>query len=180
MANNSDIEIWKDITNYEGCYQVSNLGNVRSLDRLDNRGYKRKGKMLKKSLNSNRYYVVCLSKQGKNITNSVHTLVATTFMGNERGNGNSGLVVDHIDNDSINNRLDNLQLITQRQNASKDIKGGSSRFVGVSWHKASKKWRSEIQSIGKPIWLGNFETELAAHKVYQAALERINKGLAPK
>ena len=47
MANNSDIEIWKDIPNYEGCYQASNLGKIRSLDRLDSRGHKLKGRRRK-------------------------------------------------------------------------------------------------------------------------------------
>jgi len=180
MANNSDIEIWKDIPNYEGCYQASNLGNIRSLDRLDNRGYKRKGRMLKQSIDSARYYTVSLSKQGKNKSNNVHVIVATTFMGHERGNGHVGLVVDHIDNDNLNNRLDNLQLITQRQNLSKDRRGGSSKYVGVCWFKRAKKWQSSIKYKGKQIHLGRFENELSAHEVYQAALERVNKGLAPK
>ena len=45
------------------------------------------------------------------------------------------LVVDHINNDPLDNRLENLQLISHRYNLSKDKKGGSSKFTGVSWDK---------------------------------------------
>lgn len=63
-------EIWKDIPNYEGLYQASNLGNVKVLDRIVNSGIKnnktviRKGKLLKKR-NNQGYYEVALSKDGK-------------------------------------------------------------------------------------------------------------------
>ena len=48
-------EVWKDIKDYEGCYQVSNFGRVRSLDRLDRNGYKRKGVIKKPQNNGNGY-----------------------------------------------------------------------------------------------------------------------------
>jgi ribosomal protein L15E len=60
------------------------------------------------------------------------------------------IVVDHIDNNiKTDNRLENLQLITQRENVSKDIKNTSSKYIGVCWHKKAKKWRSSIQINGK-------------------------------
>ena len=179
MANNSDIEIWKDIPNYEGYYQASNLGNIRSLDRVSAKGNRSlKGRTMKLHTNKRKYKSTVLSKDGQR-TIEVHVLVAMTFLGHVRSGG-KGLVVDHIDNNSLNNRADNLQLITTRQNTSKDSKGFTSEYVGVSWFKRDSKWQSFIRYKGKPIWLGFYETELSAHKVYQAALERINKGLAPK
>jgi hypothetical protein len=184
MANNSDIEIWKDIPNYEGYYQASNLGNIRSLDRLDRLdslgrlGRERKGMVLKKTLSNRGYYGVSLSKKGKNISHRIHVLVASVFL--EHTPCGHEVVVDHIDNDKLNNRVNNLQLITQRQNSSKDRKGGSSKYVGVFWYKASKKWESMIGYKGKQIYLGRFKNELDAAASYNLALERVNKGLAPK
>ena len=59
------IEVWKDIPEYEGFYQVSNLGNVRSLDRVCSRGRKLKGKVLKDALCGSGYFAVELNKNGK-------------------------------------------------------------------------------------------------------------------
>ena len=107
-------------------------------------------------------------------------LVALGFLGHVMGNGSVGLVVDHIDNNSRNNRLDNLQLITQRQNSSKDKKGVSSKYVGVSWNKGKSKWSSSIRYKGKLIFLGYYVIEKEAHEAYQTALRRIDQGLPAK
>ncbi len=83
-------EIWKDIKEYEGLYQVSNLGNVKSLDRLvdhKNKGYKQKIKGKLKSVrldSSNQYYLVDLCKNGKSKTLLVHRLVANAFIINKK------------------------------------------------------------------------------------------------
>ena len=75
-------EIWKDISGYEGIYQVSNLGNVRSLDRLDCRGRKRQGVLLKQVISTNDYLKVTLYKNGKSKTKIIHRLVAEAFIPN--------------------------------------------------------------------------------------------------
>ena len=64
-------EIWKDIRDYEGIYEISNFGRV-----------KREKKILKSSKNSMGYYLVSLSKNGKSKTYSIHRLVAETFIPN--------------------------------------------------------------------------------------------------
>jgi len=180
MANNSDIEIWKDIPNYEGYYQASNLGNIRSLDRVSAKGNRSlKGRTMKLHTNKRKYKSTVLSKDGQR-TFEAHVLVAMTFLGHVQSGTTAGLVVDHIDNNSLNNRADNLQLTTQRKNATKDKKGYTSDYVGVSFVNRTKRWQSSIRHKGKGIYLGTFRDELSAHKVYQAALERVNKGLAPK
>ena len=157
-------EVFKDIPGYEGIYQVSNLGRVKSF-RFN------KEKILKPTVGSHGYYTVGLCK-GKRKTISVHQLVAMTFL-NHKPDGTTKVVVDHIDNNPLNNRLYNLQLVTNRENTSKDKKG-SSKYRGVSWAKERNKWISSITINGKKKTLGYFNCELAASDAYQKKLAEIN------
>jgi hypothetical protein len=162
-------EIFKDIPNYEGIYQVSNFGNVKSLN------YGRTGneKILKPSI-TNGYYYINLFKDKKYKHKYIHQLVAITFL-NHIPCGYK-LVVDHKDNNRLNNRLENLQLISNRENISKDKKGGTSNYLGVCWDKIANKWKSCIKIDNKNKHLGYFKTELEAHDVYKNALEMYNNG----
>ena len=160
------IEVWKDIPEYEGFYQVSNLGNVRSLN------YNKTGKanILKTPVNPRGYACVNLSLYKKQKVSKVHSLVARAFL-NHKPCGMK-IVVDHIDNNSLNNNLYNLQLITVRENCSKDKKG-ISKHTGVTLHKATGKWQSQIQINGKYKYLGLFTDEKEAAQVYQNELNKI-------
>jgi hypothetical protein len=174
----NNTEIWKDVPGYEGIYQVSDMGNVKSLSRevLRNGKYPIiiKEKILKPVLNSNGYLILGLSKNGfiKKIT--VHTLVAMVFL-NHKPDGTHKIVVDHINNNKLDNRLVNLQLISQRENSSKDKKGGTSKYVGVR-SSAINKWRAEITINGKLKYLGTFTDEYEAHLAYQKALKMYHEG----
>ena len=78
-------EIWKDIPNYEGLYQVSNLGNVKSLNHIRKNGtneYMQRGRKLKPQ-KANNYLFVKLSKEGKTKQHFIHKLVAISFLSNE-------------------------------------------------------------------------------------------------
>ena len=167
------MEIWKSI---EGCedYEISNLGRVKSLARTvifsDGRVVSRKEKFLKLSVNDRGYLIVSLCKDTKSKTKKVHQLVAIAFL-NHTPDGNK-LVIDHIDNNPLNNKLGNLQIITHRENTSKDRKG-SSQYTGVSWHKPCKKWIARIYINGKSKNLGRFKDELEAAKAYQTALKEL-------
>jgi len=169
-------EIWKDIPNYESLYQVSNFGNVKSLERyvkgkVENR--LQKENILSKRLvggKGNQYYSVtlCNNKDRKQIKVSV--LVAMAFL-NHIPNGYVGFTVDHIDNNPLNNNVNNLQVITKRENSSKDRKG-ISKYTGVTFNKKSNKWRSQIWIDGKNKTLGSFDDELEAHRAYQKELQQ--------
>lgn len=112
-------EIYKDVKNYEGLYQVSNLGNVRALDRynVDKNG-KRKfypAKQLKLDAivrNHTTYLRVTLSKEGKTKRIQVHRLVAETFVDNPENKE----CVNHIDNNGSNNSITNLEWCTHTEN----------------------------------------------------------------
>tara|TARA_R110000868_G_scaffold155912_1_gene382541 strand:+ start:2566 stop:3096 length:531 start_codon:yes stop_codon:yes gene_type:complete len=159
-------EIWKDVKHYEGLYKVSNLGRVKSL-RCN------KEKLLKGSLSHDGYRqftLQCVKRKKYNVWQS-HFIVAITFLNHVR-NG-ADIVVDHIDHDKTNNRLDNLQLITHRENLTKDKNGGSSKYPGVWWRKDRCKWGAQIHIKGERFYLGMFTCELAAAKAYENKLKQI-------
>ena len=163
------MEVWKTIKGFED-YQISNLGNVKSLKNG-------KEKILKSHPNERGYYNVDLYLSNKRKTLRIHKLVSEYFL-NHKGDGTMKLVIDHIDNDKSNNRLDNLQIITNRQNSSKTIKKiqgkTSSKYVGVTWHKQSKKWLAQIQINKKHISLGTYINEYDAHLAYKNKLKEID------
>lgn len=162
-------EEFRDIDNYEGLYQVSNLGRVKSLSREINQSFRvftSKERILKHGINSDGYCCVVLYSNNKSKSFKVHKLVAQTYL----ECNNNKLIVDHINNDKLDNTVENLQYITQRLNSSKDKKNTSSIYTGVSWSKEKKKWKSCIRINGKSKHLGYFTDELEASKLYQKAI----------
>ena len=158
-------EEFRSISGYEGLYEVSNFGNVKSL--INN-------KILKPCLGSRGYYMVRVYKDNKGNTMSIHVLVAMAFLGHKPDGYK--IVVDHIDNNKLNNHVSNLQLISNRENTSKDKKNGTSKYTGVTWYNASNKWLAQIAINSKKKNLGLFETEDEAHETYQKALKMLNEG----
>ena len=169
-------EIWKDIPGYEGLYQVSNIGRVKSLGRMvkhSSGGYRTvRERILKPNVDNHGYLQVGLSKNCKIKTIKIHQLVAIGFLNHKPSGYN--IVVDHIDNNPLNNCVNNLQLITPRLNLSKD-KCGVSKYTGVYFHKNRGKWSSHININGKQIYLGVFVDEELAGLTYQIALKNIDK-----
>lgn len=165
------LEEWLDITEYEGIYKVSDYGRVKSLCRHINhsKGGKCliKEKILKQGIEATGRSNVSLRKNLESKTHKVHKLVAIAFL-NHTPNGHK-IVVDHIDNDKTNNILSNLQLITQRENCSKDRRG-TSKYTGICWCKKNKKWVSQIRINGKLKYLGLFTEEIEASEKYQKEL----------
>lgn len=169
-------EVWKSVLGYEGCYEISSFGKVKSLSRKHarrNNSYtvQLKEIILKCSKDKDGYLFVGLHENGNTKRISIHQLVAIAFL-NHTPCGMK-LVVDHIDNNRINNYYKNLQLITCRENTSKDRKGYASKYVGVDLHK--NQWRARININGKEHHLGYFGNELEASKVYQEKLKILGK-----
>ena len=105
-------EIWKDIPNFEGCYQISNLGRIRSLPRQTNNQFGKKEKILKLKLTRNGYYQIGLRKQSIVKWYLVHRLVYEAFNGTIPEN----MQVNHINEIKTDNRLSNLNLMTCKEN----------------------------------------------------------------
>lgn len=160
-------EVWVEIPNYDGAYWVSNFGSVKSLKN-------NKERILKLYLDTNGYLNAKLCKNGVQKNGRVHILVGMCFLG-YTPNGKHDVVVDHKDNIKTNNRLSNLQIITNRLNLTKDKRNKSSRFSGVDWNKARNKWRARLYLNGKYITLGYYpkDKEEDAHAAYLKALKPI-------
>lgn len=101
--------IWRDVEGYEGLYQVSNTGKVRS---LNYRGIKGKKKILKGSTDKDGYHLIVLSKNNKQKTLKVHRLVAKAFIPNP----NDLPCINHIDENKKNNCIWNLEWCTYKYN----------------------------------------------------------------
>lgn len=128
-------EIWKDIEGYEGLYQVSNLGRVKSLDKqkeMPNGAiYTRKGKILRQYVDSTKkYWIVNLYKNHKQTTKYVHRLVALAFVPNPENKPQ----VSHKDErnlknaETCNNSADNLEWATSEEN--NNMPQRRSKFLG--------------------------------------------------
>lgn len=133
-------EIWKPIIGYEKSYEVSNLGNVRSIDRYciqkNNRSEKYnhiyRGKILKQYKNNAGYMQVQLSYQYKSIPKRVHRLVAETFLNNPH----NYKCVNHINGDKTDNRVENLEWCSQSYNMKEAFKNGLKKpHKGMTYKK---------------------------------------------
>jgi hypothetical protein len=157
-------EIWLPVIGYEGRYEVSNIGRVKSI-------IFEKHKILKPGYWGG-YAKVGLSINGKKESFMVHVLVARMFIGPRP----EGLFIDHLDNNPKNNRSDNLEYVTPRENV---VRGKCcmlnenkySKFYGVSYSKRDFKWcvsrRVTIKKgHQKDIHLGLFDSEIDANEVW--------------
>jgi hypothetical protein len=118
--------------------------------------------------NKSLFYAVRLINGSNNITKiiSLHTEIM---------NPPKGLLVDHRNRDGLDNRRSNLRFATRSQNrcnTNLNKAGCSSQYRGVYWHKQKKHWRANLQFEGKWIWLGAFDSEIAAARAYDAAAKK--------
>ena len=157
-------EIWKAVPEYEGAYEVSNLGRVRGLDRVSkckNYDANIKGKLLKNYLDTKGYERVSLNFNAIRKVWKVHQLVATVFL-NHNACGMK-ISVDHINNKKTDNRASNLQLLSNRENCTKDRKNNIG-LLGVSVN--GNYYKARIIDNGKYLHLGTFKTPELAHEEY--------------
>lgn len=108
----SSTEVWKDIEDFEGLYQVSNLGRVRSLDRIDKNGQFRNGRVLADKHNNRGYHTIALYRGGNTKYWLIHRLVAIAFLDNP----DSLPEVNHKDENKANNAASNLEWCTSAYN----------------------------------------------------------------
>lgn len=163
-------EIWKDISGYEGLYQVSNLGRVRSLN------YNHTGeiKLLKQGTYKKGHKCVSLFKNKKGKTYSVHRLVAIAFIPNP----NNLPIINHKDEDPSNNNVNNLEWCTvaynntygtARKRAGEKMRGENNPWYGKRLSEEHRKklsnshkgkYKGKESPVSKPILMydkkGNF------------------------
>ena len=149
-------EVWKDYP-HDKRYKVSSYGRFKGV----------KGQILKQHIDRFGYPVVGLGRYKMRS----HLFIAETFLGHTRCGHK--VIVDHIDNNPSNNRLDNLQLTTHRENLSKDKKRKTSKYTGVSVN--GKKYRSQVCLVGKVYFLGLYNTEIEAYEAKLDALKEYHE-----
>ena len=149
------MEIWKDIEDYEGIYQISNLGNVKS---LNYRGTKQE-RLLKLIPNKIGYINVQLCKNGIVKPFYVHRLVAIAFL-NKDNNKNE---VNHINMVKTDNRVENLEWCTKSENIIHSVNNTTSdNSIGVYFCKKRNNWRACIQRNNKRVSIGSYATQQEA------------------
>jgi hypothetical protein len=164
------IEQWKDIPDYEGLYQVSDLGRVKSLEKprkksTNNPNSFVRERIMKGSLGK-RYLNTALYKNGFSKSFLIHHLLSITFMNFKPNMGE--IIVDHVNNDPTDNRLSNLQLITRRHNTIKDIK---SKSEAVGLYERNGFFSVTIRVNGISCGLGNFRDKNEAIKKHKEAFD---------
>lgn len=145
-------------------YLVNKQGKVKSTKRGKN--------LVLKDCDRKGYRAVTLIIEGKRKTFSVHRLVAATFL---KLDLNSDLIVDHINGNKSDNRLENLQILDNRANVSKGYKtkNTSSNYTGV--YKNGNNWQAMIYIDDKNKNLGIYKTEKEASEKYKEALIKLAK-----
>lgn len=152
MTTKKEIELWKDIEKYEGIYQISNLGRIKSVERVF---YKRKArknhelmpvympeKIRSKRITNRGYVKISLWNNNKVEHFLVHRLVAFYFVHNPKPNKYNQVL--HLDNNPGNPRWDNLKWGTQKMNIQQSVSEGR-------WHTGSKNFQSKLKAEDIPI-----------------------------
>lgn len=172
-------EIWKDIVGYEGLYQISSFGRLKTLDRILTRGQFYIGRIIKQMTSKTGYKTNCLWKTGKTKGFQIHRLVALHFI--ENNNPEEYNIVDHIDENKANNHYSNLRWCTNRMNSQYYSAGRKdelmSEFTGVSWCERQNQWIARISFKGSNEHLGYFDKEEDARDAYIKASNMSRKEL---
>ena len=129
------MEVWKDIKNYEGLYQISNLGNVRNIRTNRNMAFT-------KSTKKRNYYKVLLSKQNQRKSYSVHRLVAEHFIPNP----NNYPCVNHKNQNTFDNTIDNLEWCTYEYNNKYGTTDVKRKLVSII-NYLEMNYKSETEAI---------------------------------
>ena len=144
-------EIWKDIPDYEGLYQVSNMGRIKSL--ANNR--RKKERILVGCTNPKGYFIIQLNKSGV-MKGFKRSLLVWDMFGDKPRNGRK-LQVDHIDANKKNDRIDNLQLLTNRENAIKRYRQIGRKYnLPTGVYPNGNRYSAAIHLNGKSKYLGSF------------------------
>lgn len=160
----SHLEIWKDVVSYEGLYQVSNLGRVKSLERnivtSNGKNMTRKEKILRPSNNNRGYMQVRFYVNGNFPCLKVHRLVAEAFL----FEFDDGKQINHINGDKSDNRVENLECVDQMKNMEHRATVLNNKPRGVRKHHS--KWKAQTTIKGIPHCFGYFNTKKEAYNAF--------------
>lgn len=181
------MEIWKDIINYENSYQVSSMGRVRSLDRKTNTALRhntsviKKGKVLKQNPKRDGYLTVDLCLNNKKKTINIHRLVLTAFQPNE-----NNLIINHKNGIKTDNRLENLEWCTHKENSQHASKLGllnnqnSKKIMCVELNKEFKNSVEAAEWLNKTKYDYSKQTMCMARNIRAVCCGKRNKAFGYK
>lgn len=190
---NSTEEIWRDMIGYEGRYQVSTRGQIRSILSNHGRAQQKIIKLFIYSNSSNYLYAQLWIKDKKHIE-AAHRAVAKAFVPNP---GNKPMV-NHKDGDKQNNRPDNLEWVTCSENALHayatglnpgwDIGGRhrgkkwgtTSAYHNVSWDTTRRKWKGTLKDGGRMVFQKRFTSEVEAARYVDTMLDALGFNDRPR
>lgn len=161
------MEVWKDVEGYEGYYQVSNLGRIKALERVDSNNRRHFERILRQPLTPSGYKHVHLSKENNAKWFAVHRLVAIAFI--ERIEGCD--IVNHLDNNPQNNCADNLEWTTYKGNMQWAAKQGRMRGCPANLKKAQESKKRSVIATDK-----NGKKMFFASQVEAAKALNVNRG----
>ena len=170
-------EIWKPLRGYEGLYEVSNKGRIKSLPRnylRKRKGRKDhivkvKGKVLKQCVGTTGYYIIRIRKDKKCKTKKVHRLIAKTFLPEIKGCN----IVNHIDGNRLNNSIENLEWTTHQGNSDNAIERGSIDMKG-SKHYFAKLTEQDVIQI-RELWRSGNYTQVEIANMFNVGRKNITK-----
>ena len=161
------MEEWRDVVGYEGFYQVSSLGNVRSIDRfyLSKRGKKVpvKGVDLKQHVNRDGYMELCIQRNSRNRIVRVHRLVAEAFIPNLDGKPE----VNHINGVKTDNRVCNLEWCTGEENTAHAVRTGLVKYEGKQVLMDGEAVFDSITKCAKHVGVDKHEIRRALNGEYK-------------
>ena len=139
---------WKPVNNYEGLYEVSETGEVKSLKKLmvnqpNGEGYWRDEIILSKTKTTTGYWKVELYKNKKRKSKKVHRLVAKAFIPNPKNKPQ----INHIDGNPLNNNVENLEWCTSRENIIHSIETGLRQIKQLNQNEVKKLYIEEEKSL---------------------------------
>ncbi|WP_434577546.1 NUMOD4 motif-containing HNH endonuclease [Pseudomonas sp. Z1-6] len=169
-------EVWKDVLGLEGAYQVSNIGRVRSLDRMcvgpTGRTRRRQGALMKQTLDKGYFLVSLFSPEGKTLRR-VHRLVAEAF----HGAPPEDAVVNHLDGDKTNNNASNLEWTTVQGNTAHSYETGLQVGRKGAAHHNTRISEESVRAIVQRLVAGDYQSVIASDfGVGQAQISLINLG----
>jgi len=168
---------FKDIPGYEGLYQINKMGVIKSLSKP--KGWHNAKDRILNPVIKGKHKRVTLRKNNKGRGLYIHSLMIKTFRPDVEIKDNE--VIDHIDNNTMNNRIANLRVVTKRFSNSKNKrKGSSSKYMGVHWSNRFNKWVATIHINKDDRYLGRFDKEYKASQTYKLAVQNIDQYETPK
>lgn len=172
-------EIWKPIPGYEGLYEVSSWGKIKTVLRYRKCSFGSTAIVQEKILHcyiQKRYFSCVLTKDGKSKNIRVHRIVYKVFVDKSNRNISELEDINHKDLDKYNNYYKNLEEVSKRENQTHRYlqQNKSSVFPGVSFRsdeKRIKRWQASVAVNKKNIYIGTFLTEIEAYQAYLDALQ---------